>query len=82
MEVLPAPRKQEDPPPWVNLKTINDIRVEMAAVYREAKGGRMDVQDATRFVYILTQIQKAIESGDIARRVELIELTMKERKIR
>ncbi len=79
VEVLPAPGKSGDPTPWVNLKTINDVRVEMAAVYREAKGGRMDVQDATRLVYILTQIQKAIESGDLARRVELLETIMKGR---
>jgi hypothetical protein len=53
----------------------------MASVYRQAKAGKMDVSDATRLVYILTQIQKAIESGDIARRVELLETIMKGRKL-
>ncbi|MGL3709343.1 hypothetical protein ACSYAY_00555 [Leptospirillum ferriphilum] len=82
VEILSANEERGTPSPsWVSLKSIEEVRREMASVYRQAKAGKMDVSDATRLVYILTQIQKAIESGDIARRVELLETIMKGRKL-
>ncbi len=68
------------PPPWVSLSTLPEVRREMASVYRQAKAGKMDVSDATRLVYILSNIAKTIEASDVASRLELLESIMKERR--
>jgi hypothetical protein len=52
----------------------------MASVYRQAKAGRMDVQEATRLTYILSNIAKVIETSDVAMRLELLETILKERR--
>ena len=51
----------EDPIPRVNLSTAEDIRREMAKVYREARSKKMLATEASKLVYILTQILKATE---------------------
>ena len=45
----------------------------MARVYRDARTARIDTQDTSRFVYILSQIGKLIELSDIEIRLELLE---------
>jgi len=51
----------EDPIPRINLSTAEDIRREMAKVYREARSKKMLATEASKLVYILTQILKATE---------------------
>lgn len=57
----------------IRLTTADDIRVEMAKVYRAAKRGQMPTQDATRLVYILGEMRKAIELDVIEQRVQELE---------
>lgn len=59
-------------PSKVNLANPESIRQEMARVYREARGNKVDTQDASRLIYMLSQIAKAYELGVIEQR--LIEL--------
>ncbi|SNX61213.1 hypothetical protein SAMN06296273_2666 [Nitrosomonas ureae] len=61
------------PTPKIKLANIEDCRREMARVYRDARTARIDSQDASRFVYILSQIGKMIELSDIEKRLELLE---------
>lgn len=61
------------PTPQIKLATIEDCRREMARVYRDARTARIDTQDASRFVYILSQIGKLIELSDIEKRLEILE---------
>jgi len=61
------------PTPQIKLATIDDCRREMARVYRDARTARIDSQDASRFVYILSQIGKLIELSDIEKRLEILE---------
>ena len=61
------------PTPQLKLATIEDCRREMARVYRDARTARIDSQDASRFVYILSQIGKLIELSDIEKRLEILE---------
>jgi hypothetical protein len=56
-------------PPKIKLNSLEDVRREMATVYREARSGRMDVSEAGRFAYILSGIGKLIEATDIERRI-------------
>lgn len=67
-QILPAL-----PTPQIKLATIEDCRREMARVYRDARTARIDTSEASRFVYILSQIGKLIELSDIEKRLELLE---------
>ena len=51
----------EEPVPRINLSTSEDIRREMGRVYREARSKKMLATEASKLVYILTQILKATE---------------------
>ena len=59
--------------PSIHLKHIDDVRLEMAKVYRDMKGQKIPAQDGTRLVYVLTQIGKMIELHDIEKRINRIE---------
>lgn len=61
------------PIPQIKLATIEDCRREMARVYRDARTTRIDSQDASRFVYILSQIGKLIELSEFEKRIEILE---------
>ena len=55
------------------LDTMQDVRREMAKVYREARSGLVDVQDATKLTWCLQAVGKVIESSDIEKRIEALE---------
>ena len=59
--------------PSIHLKTINDVRLEMAKVYRDMKSQKIATSDGTRLTYVLAQIGKMIELHDIEKRVEQLE---------
>jgi hypothetical protein len=63
---VPTPRQ-------IKLATIEDCRREMASVYRDARTARIDSQDASRLVYMLSQIGKLIEIGQIEQRLAELE---------
>lgn len=60
-------------PPKIKLNALEDVRREMASVYREARGGRMDTSEAGRLAYILSSIGKLIEATEIEKRLEQLE---------
>ena len=64
--VLPTPSR-------IDLKTIDDVRVEMARVYRDMRSGKIDTQDGTKLAYVLAQLGKLIEAGEIEKRLEAVE---------
>ena len=51
----------EEPIPRINLSTSEDIRREMGRVYREARSKKLLATEASKLVYILTQLLKATE---------------------
>jgi len=67
-------------PPTIHLKTADDVRLEMAKVYRDMRQGRIDMQDGTKLAYVLGQLTKAIETGIIESRMEALERTLNARK--
>jgi len=60
-------------PREIHLKSIDQVRLEMAKVYRDMRLGKMPTHDGTRLVYVLAQIGKMIELYDIERRLSLLE---------
>ena len=61
------------PTPSIHLKSIDDVRLEMAKVYRDMKLQRIATSDGTRLVYVLGQIGKMIELHELEKRIEKLE---------
>ena len=55
------------------LDTANDVKREMAKVYREARSGIIGTQDATKLTWCLQAVAKVIETSDIELRIEQLE---------
>ena len=68
----------EQPTPRINLSTAEDVRREMARVYREARGRTLAANEATKLVYMLTQILRATEVFLLEQRLTALELTHSE----
>ena len=64
----------DNPTSRINLATSDDIRREMAKVYRESRGEKLATSEATRMVYMLTQILKAYEVHVLEKKVLALEL--------
>ena len=59
----------DDPLPRINLSTSDDIRREMARVYRETRFNKILPNNGTKLVYMLINILKAYESTEIEKRL-------------
>ena len=66
-EVLDAPT------PRLNLSSSEDVRREMAKVYREARSRQIEPSEATKLVFILTQILRAHEQVILEGRITQLE---------
>ena len=64
----------EDPHPRINLSTSEDIRREMAKVYRETRCNKILPSNGTKLVYMLINILKAYEVTEIEQRLADLEL--------
>ena len=60
-------------PKKIDLSTINDVRLEMASVYRGMRNGSIATSDGSRLVYVLTQVGKMIEMHDLELKIKLLE---------
>lgn len=63
----------EDTTPRINLSTSDDIRREMARVYRETRLNKISPTNATKLTYILISILKAYEATEIEKRLVTLE---------
>lgn len=61
------------PSPRLNLSTSEDVRREMAKVYREARSRLIEPSEATKLVFILGQILRAHESFVLETRITQLE---------
>jgi hypothetical protein len=75
MEIIEPSEIFEEPTPRINLSTAEDIRREMGRVYREARGGKIPTNEATKLTYVLTQILRATEVYLLEQRLSELELT-------
>lgn len=55
------------------LDTAAGVLREMARIYRAARTGRMRLEDATRFTFILTSMGRLHETVELERRVAALE---------
>ena len=64
----------EYPIPRINLSTSEDIRREMARVYRDSRLNKIASNEGTKLVYMLSQILKAHEVFVLEKKVSELEL--------
>lgn len=55
------------------LDTLQDVRREAAKVYREARSGLIEAQEATKLVWCLQAVGKLISESDLEKRIEALE---------
>lgn len=70
VEALPPQRGQRY---RCKLDTLADVKREMAKCYREARSEIIEPATASKLVWVLSAIAKVIETGDIERRLEILE---------
>jgi predicted nucleic acid-binding protein len=63
----------EDSTPRINLATSDDIRREMAKVYRETRFNKILPNNGSKLVYMLINILKAYEVTEIEKRLAELE---------
>lgn len=61
------------PPGKIRLKSADDVRVEMARVYREMRRGELHVNTGTKLIYALTAIGKLVEQAEFEKRLSALE---------
>jgi hypothetical protein len=69
----PAPRR-------IDLPTLRDVRLELAAVYRKMSSGEIESQDGTRRAYVYKTIHDVIVSAELERRTLELEEKHERRK--
>ncbi|OOG57456.1 hypothetical protein [Polaromonas sp. C04] len=69
------PTDAPTPPVRLRLKlsSAEDVRRELARIYREGKTGARDVSDVSRLANVLQILARCIETGDLERRIEALE---------
>lgn len=55
------------------LDTIDDVKAELARLYRSAKGGEIETQDASRLANMLSIHSRLIEGSDLEKRLSELE---------
>jgi hypothetical protein len=60
----------------INLSNLDDVRLEMAKVYREMRARTLESGEGSRLVYVLQQLAKLHESVEIARRLASLEMAV------
>jgi acyl-CoA reductase-like NAD-dependent aldehyde dehydrogenase len=69
-ETIDAATGKPDPTPRrIDLSTLRDVRLELAAVYRKMDSGEIESQEGTRRAYVLRQIADILVSAELERRI-------------
>ena len=55
------------------LKTMDDVKAELARLYKDGKSGKRDVADVSKLANVLSILGRLIEGVDLAARVEALE---------
>jgi hypothetical protein len=66
----PSPRRKAF---RAKLTTVREVQAQLARLYREARGGVIDVQDASRLANILAILGRMMADSDLEARIEALE---------
>lgn len=77
------PRAQDSPAPAprlrLRLNSIDDVKKEMARLYREGKTGRRDVGNVSRLANVLALMGRLIEGSQLEARMDALERAQRSR---
>lgn len=59
------------------LDTIQNIRSEMARIYRETRSGLLEVGDCSKLIYVLKLISDVTATSELEQRIESLEAMKK-----
>jgi hypothetical protein len=62
------------------LASLEDIRREMSKVYRQCRAGKIRPEDGSRYTFMLVQIARVIEIGQVEARVKALERALRARE--
>lgn len=62
----------------LRLNTVDDVKKELARLYRDARAGQLETHDASRMANMLAILGRIIEGADIEERMEALERTISE----
>ena len=71
----------EEDTPRINLSSVEDVRREMAKVYRDSRLQKIMPSEGTKLVFMLTQILKAHELYMIEKKLSELELSHARRSV-
>jgi hypothetical protein len=57
----------------LRLSTLDDVRAELARLYREGKSGRRDITDVSKLANVLAILGRLIEGASLEDRIEELE---------
>src|SRR5579859_7359932 len=69
----PQPGGDDEKHRRIDLSSLRDVRLEMAAVYRKVNAGDLGSQDGSRRVFMLRQIADVLVNAELERRVGELE---------
>lgn len=55
------------------LKSMDDVKAELARLYRDGKSGKRDIADVSKLANVLSILGRLIEGTEIAARIEALE---------
>lgn len=70
LPVPPTPTKREK---FIPLSTLDDVKVELARLYRQTKAGKVATTDASRLAFILNSLGRVIVDADLEQRIAALE---------
>lgn len=70
LPVPPTPAKREK---FIPLATLNDVKMELARLYRQAKAGKVETSDASRLGFILNTLSRVIVDAELEARIQQLE---------
>lgn len=76
LQVVEVSGKARHPTP--RLATASDVRREMADLYRQARTGGIEIADATRLAYMLSQLAALLRLDDLEQRTAALERILKQ----
>ena len=75
MSITRANTECKASPPRLRLKlaTIDDVKTELARIYREGKAGTRDVAEVSKLANVLALLARLVEIGDLEKRIAALE---------
>lgn len=76
LPVPPTPARKREK--FIPLSTLDDVKMELARLYRQTKAGKVATSDASRLAFILNSLGRVIVDADLEQRIQQLEQSIAE----